>query len=227
MLWMRNDGKGWGTSQQALGKPMSSPLRPRSGFSLIEALVVLAIGGMALAIIFSIGIKAGDTGFGLGRRAMAAADTELSTSDLRSLLRSYSVRPEVAFVEDVDRPIEGSATRLIGGVVMERATQCGPQGWAGDLTLSLEQKDGMTSLVCQADDRRVVLASGPRRSSGFQYSTDAGATWTDAWTNAPTTRFPEPRSVRVWFRIKGPGSLDIIETASSGRPATWVRNDLE
>ena len=33
----------------------------RAGFSLIEALVVLAIGGMALAVIFSIGIKAGDT----------------------------------------------------------------------------------------------------------------------------------------------------------------------
>jgi prepilin-type N-terminal cleavage/methylation domain-containing protein len=206
---------------------MSSPLRHRSGFSLIEALVVLAIGGMALAIIFSIGIKAGDTGFGLGRRAMAAADTELSTNDLRSLLRSYSVRPEITFVTGVDRPVQGSATRLTGEAVLERATQCGPQGWAGQLTLEIEQQDGVLSILCQADDRRVVLASGPGSNGGFRYSTDAGATWTEAWTSAPATRFTELRSVQVWFRIVGPGSLDIIETSGSGRPETWTRNDLE
>lgn len=206
---------------------MSSPLRPRSGFSLIEALVVLAIGGMALAIIFSIGIKAGDTGFGLGRRAMAAADAELSTNDLRSLLRSFSVRPEITFVTGVDRPVEGTSTRLTGEAVLERATQCGPQGWAGQLTLEIEQQDGLTSIVCEAEDRRVVLASGPGTSAGFRYSTDGGSTWTDAWTNAPTTRFPELRSVRVWFRVRGPGSLEVIETAGSGRPEAWARNDIE
>lgn len=206
---------------------MSSPIRQRHGFSLIEALVVLAIGGMALAIIFSIGIKAGDTGFGLGRRAMAAADTELSTNDLRSLLRSFSVRPEATFVAGVDRPIEGSANRLSGEAVMERATQCGPQGWAGELILEIEQQDGLMSVICQADDRRVVLASGPGTEGGFQYSTDAGATWTDVWTSAPTSRFAEPRSVRVWFRVTGPGSLDIVETSGSGRTETWARNDLD
>ena len=206
---------------------MSSLLRQRHGFSLIEALVVLAIGGMALAIIFSIGIKAGDTGFGLGRRAMAAADTELSTNDLRSLLRSFAVRPEANFVSGVDRPIEGSATRLVGEAVMERATQCGPQGWAGDLTLEIEQQDGLVSIVCQADERRVVLATGPGTAGGFQYSVDAGTTWTDAWTNAPATRFTEPRPVRVWFRVLGPARLDIIESSGSGRPEAWARNDFE
>lgn len=206
---------------------MLSPTRHRSGFSIIEALVVLAIGGMALAIIFSIGIKAGDTGFGLGRRAMAAADTELSTQDLRSLLRSFLVRPEATFVSGVDRPIEGSSGRLTGDAVMERATQCGPQGWSGELTLEIEQQQGLVSIVCLVDDRRVVLASGPGTQGGFQYSSDGGATWTDTWSNAPISRSPEPRSVRVWFRVVGPGSLIIVETSGSGRPETWARNDLE
>ena len=206
---------------------MLSSARHRSGFSLIEALVVLAIGGMALAIIFSIGIKAGDTGFGLGRRAMAAADTELSTNDLRSLLRSFLVRPEVSFVPGVDRPTEGTATRLTGDAVMERATQCGPQGWAGELTLEVVQTQGQVSIICRAADRSVVLASGPGVGGGFQYSSDAGATWSESWTNAPTTRFPEPRSARVWFRLVGPSKLDIVETAGSGRPETWARYDLE
>lgn len=206
---------------------MKLPLRHRGGFSLIEALVVLAIGGMALAIIFSIGIKAGDTGFGLGRRAMAAADTELSTSDLRSLLRSYSVRPTGAFVAGVDLPVEGTATRLFGEAVMERATQCAPQGWAGALTLQVEDRDGQVAIICQTGERRVVLASGPGSRAGFQYSTDGGSTWSDTWSSAPADRFAEPRSVRVWVRVTGPGLLDIVETAGSGRPETWGRDDLD
>ena len=68
-------------------------LAQRSGFSLIEALVVLAIGGMALAIIFSIGIKAGDTGFSLGRRAMSAADLDVSVSDVRVLIAPFPAHP--------------------------------------------------------------------------------------------------------------------------------------
>ena len=206
---------------------MLSPKRHRCGFSLIEALVVLAIGGMALAIIFSIGIKAGDTGFGLGRRALAAADSELSTNDIRSLLRSYSVRPDATFIAGVDRPLEGSRTRLVGEAVMERATQCAPQGWAGELTLEIEQQDGMMSIICQADDRRVVLTSRLSSRGSFWYSIDAGTTWTDVWTNAPSTRFAEPKSIRVWFRVHSPGNLDIIESAGSGRPEGWARNDLE
>ncbi|MBB5745335.1 pilus assembly FimT family protein [Brevundimonas variabilis] len=206
---------------------MVPPLHPRSGFSLIEALVVLAIGGMALAIIFSIGIKAGDTGFGLGRRAMAAADTELSTNDLRSLLRSYSVRPAGSFVEGVDRPVEGTSTRLVGEAVMERATQCAPQGWAGELALEIEQRDGLISVVCQANGRRVTLASGPGARGGFQYSSDAGSTWSDTWRTAQGDRFAEPRSARVWIRLTGPGMQDIVETAGSGRPQTWARDDLD
>ena len=84
----------------------------RAGFSLIEALVVLAIGGMALAVIFSIGIKAGDTGFSLGRRAMSVADADVAISDLRAIIRSLSLRPPAAIVEGVDRPIVAGPDRL-------------------------------------------------------------------------------------------------------------------
>lgn len=84
----------------------------RSGFSLIEALVVLAIGGMALAVIFSIGIKAGDSGFSLGRRAMSVADADVAVSDLRSIIRSVSVRPPASMLEGVDQPILAAPDRL-------------------------------------------------------------------------------------------------------------------
>ena len=41
------------------------------GFSLMEAMVVLIIGGMALMLVFAIGGRAAEIGFGLGRRALA------------------------------------------------------------------------------------------------------------------------------------------------------------
>ena len=44
-----------------------------AGFSLIEALIVLLVAGMALMLVFSIGGESARTGFRLGRRALAAA----------------------------------------------------------------------------------------------------------------------------------------------------------
>lgn len=123
--------------------------RARSGFSLIEALVVLAIGGMALAIIFSIGVKAGDTGFGLGRRAMSAADSDVAASDLRTLIRSLALRPPDTFLGGLDQPVVGDPIRLEGDVVIERATQCAPQGWAGRLVLAVERRGTGHALLIQ------------------------------------------------------------------------------
>lgn len=134
----------------------------RAGFSLIEALVVLAIGGMALAVIFSIGIRAGDTGFSLGRRAMSVADADVAISDLRAIIRSISVRPPISILEGVDQPIVASPERLEADVVMERATGCAPQGWAGRLTLSIEPQAGERVLMCQAGPRKTPIMTLPR-----------------------------------------------------------------
>jgi hypothetical protein len=113
-------GRWFGLTPKALGtagvrrysKAMQG--RQREGFSIVEALVVLAISGMALAIIFTIGIRAGDTGFALGRKAMSAADLDLAVSDLRSLMRSYELRPGDTFVDGVDEPLIGTMDRIAG-----------------------------------------------------------------------------------------------------------------
>lgn len=200
----------------------------RSGFSLIEALVVLAIGGMALAIIFSIGTKAGETGFGLGRRAMAASESDVAASDLRTVIRSIALRPSATILSGVDRPTTGDARKLESDVVMERATQCAPEGWAGRLTLEVEPRGGGSALVCSAGDRKATLVVTPGKGAALSYSTD-GVEWSPVFSNARSSQaaFEQPRSEIVWVRFAAPPVIDVVESASSGRPEAWARIDVE
>ncbi|WP_309627528.1 prepilin-type N-terminal cleavage/methylation domain-containing protein [Brevundimonas sp.] len=198
----------------------------RSGFSLIEALVVLAIGGMALAIIFSIGTKAGDTGFKIGRGAMAAADADVAVSDLRTILGSFVLRPPGTFLADVDEPIAGEESRLTGDVVMRRANICGPQGWAGRLTLVVEAFEGGQQLLCEAGGQRATLLTMARGSGRFSYSND-GADWRSTFSNDPAD-FDTPAEVtqlQLFVRFEGEvDGIDVVQGLSSGPAERWIRN---
>lgn len=202
--------------------------RPRSGFSLIEALVVLAIGGMALAIIFSIGVKAGDTGFGLGRRAMTASESDVAASDLRTIIRSVALRPAPTAIAGVDQPSIGDSKKFETDVVMERATQCAPEGWAGRLTLAIERRGGGDALICTARGRSTTLIDSKNQTGAFSYSTD-GATWKPTYTNqaATQTNREERSSEKVWIRFAALPAVDVVEYSTSGRPEAWGRVDVE
>lgn len=198
--------------------------RPRrAGFSLIEALVVLAVGGLALTVIFSIGLRAGDTGFRLGRGAMAAADRDVALGDLRATVRSIALRPTSAFSAPTDQPMDGQAQRMEVEVVMERATQCAPQGWSGRLVLEIADQGGERVLTCRAGNRPVTrLMTLTQGQTGFSYSTD-GQAWSPAYANTPAPRGEGPvPPLNLWVRLAGPG-VDIVEMASSGQPADWTR----
>jgi prepilin-type N-terminal cleavage/methylation domain-containing protein len=197
----------------------------RDGFSLIEALVVLAIGGMALAIIFSIGIKAGDTGFRLGRRAMSVADADIAISDARSLIRSIAVRPAETINDPVDQPIEGRADVLTADIIAQRATQCAPLGWSGRMRLSVETAGRERQLTCEAGGQRVVLLTTTDRNAALSYSRD-GIDWSDAYRSPPrqVARDGGMRSTTLFVRFRG-GAVDVVETAGSDRPESWIRFD--
>lgn len=197
---------------------------PRTGFSLIEALVVLAIGSMALALIFSIGRSASDNGFRLGRNALTAADNEIAVADARTAIGSLLIRP-VSVITDPEREaIMGTATSIEGEAVMRRATACAPRGWQGRLRLSIEPVGGRPALFCHAGRKSVrLMLLGP--GAAFSYSTD-GALWAPAWTNAPSTAggavtAPPLESASVYLRLSNPGGPDIMETASTGFPSSW------
>lgn len=178
---------------------------------------------MALAVIFTIGTKAGDTGFGLGRRAMAASDSDIAISDLRSIIRSLALRPPSTFQGDTDVPVIGQVDRFEADVVMERANQCGPLGWAGRVLLTIELNGGRRQLVCEAAGRKTVLIDLGGQPASFSYSRD-GRTWSDRYTNAPQDgqEATDLQSETLWVRLASPGFGDVIEAASSGSPEAWL-----
>lgn len=179
---------------------------------------------MALAIIFTIGTKAGDTGFGLGRRAMAASESDISISDLRSLVRSVALRPPSTFAAEGDRPVIGSPDRFEADVVMERANQCGPLGWSGRMVLTVETQGGSNRLVCEAGGRKAVLFELGASTASMTYSRD-GKVWVQNYTNAPADGqdATEGRSETVWVCLSSPVFGDVVEAATSGSPDPWLR----
>jgi hypothetical protein len=158
---------------------------------------------------------------------MSAADLDLAASDLRSLLRSYEIRPVELFVEGVDEPLIGAADRLEGSAVMERATQCAPQGWAGRLVLSIEGQGPRRVLTCRAGEHTAVLFELGAAPATFSYSRDA-AVWTPTFENrrAPIRAEEAAKSQSVYIRFQAASVTDVVEMASSGQPGKWVRNDL-
>ena len=196
----------------------------RDGFSLIEALVVLAVSGMALAIIFSIGVKAGDSGFALGRRAMSAADRDVAIEDTRSIIRSIDVRPARTFLSGVDRPFVGTPERFEGDAVMERATSCGPAGWAGRLVLVVEQEATGRALVCRAGALKTVLLRTSHLGATLSYSND-GRLWMTSLTNLPAdgAGFRDLTAATLYVRFNGGPGTDVLDVAFSGRPESWTR----
>ena len=192
---------------------------------MIEALVVMAIGSMALVVVFSIGRSATDNGFRLGRSALSAADTEVAIADVRVVLSSLLLRPTATIRDPERHTFTGEGATLEGEAVMLRSTACAPRGWQGRLKLTIEARQGQIALVCTAGDRTVSLM---RLAPGaaFAYSVN-GDTWASAWTNdeeavgAPST--PEPlRPASLLIKLVNPGRTELIEALSSGLPETWV-----
>ena len=202
---------------------------PRAGFSLIEALIVLLVAGMALMLVFAIGGQSARTGFALGRRALAAADDDVTQDQLRSLIDDLTLTP--AGVDPLAlglAPFVGDATGFEGDAVLDRAGVCGEPGPVGRVRVAIEAEADGDILTCQAGAGATKLLADLRpRHVRFAYSAD-GVQWSDAWSApvVPTSAVAGPvRPVRspvsVFVRLSSDdGRFELVERAGSG-PA-WL-----
>lgn len=193
----------------------------RRGFSLIEALVVLAVAGAALMLIFSVGVRSTEIAFRLGRRALDLADRQVSTDALRGVVRGLVIPPTGSETPTDASDARGTSRRFGGPAVLATATPCAGSGPSAWIEVSLVGEAGGDVVTCRADDGpAVVLADLRPRQARFSYSED-GVRWRDSWRAAPRLmdRTLAPRAQGVYVRLAtDDGKIEVIERATSGWP---------
>lgn len=205
----------------------------RAGFSLIEALVVLVISGMALLLIFSVGLRATETGFRLGRGALSLADRSIQADAYRRIVEGFALVPMTG-IPSVLRlaPVSGDKDSLTGDAILSVNTTCAPAGPAAAISLEiLPIEEGGSALMCTAGEGDSVELVRSRRPLALAYSED-GIAWTESWTNdrGPFRSVPEMKNAgreqRLYVRLSSDdGSIEVTALARSGRPeAIYVRD---
>jgi type II secretory pathway pseudopilin PulG len=196
--------------------------RRRTGFSLIEALIVLIVAGFALMLVFSIGGQAARTGFALGRRALTVADAEVSQDELRSLVSALALPPAGADPAAMKiEPFVGGPRGFTADAILTRAGLCGAAGPAGRLRIAIDEQPGGDLVTCQARDQApLVLADLRPRRARFSYSAD-GRDWRDDWTSPPPDPHRVPSEQTVFVRVASDdGRIEWVDRATSGPP--WL-----
>ena len=193
----------------------------RRGFSLIEALIVLAVAGAALMLIFSVGLRSTEIAFRLGRRALDVADRQLATDALRGVIRGLTITPTGSPPPARGGEVFGDARGFSGPAVLAAATPCAGSGPLGRVTITLVGDGKGDVVTCQADGgpATALVDLRPRRAR-FSYSDD-GLRWRDAWRDTPelTAGIQNPRERAVYVRLAtDDGRIEVVERATSGRP---------
>jgi hypothetical protein len=200
----------------------SAGRRPAAGFSLIEALIVLVVAGLALMLVFSIGGQAARTGFALGRRALTVADGEVSQDELRALVGALALPP--AGVDPAKLkldPFVGDAHGFSADAILTRSGLCGPAGPAGRLRVAIDPQAGGDLVTCQARGATPIVVADLRpRRARFAYSAD-GASWSDAWSPPPAGPHAQPAAQSVFIRLySDDGRIEWVDRATSG--PSWL-----
>ncbi len=208
------------------GSNLDGQPSPRAGFSLIEAMVVLMIGGMALLLVFAIGGRAAQIGFGLGDRALSVADQQLAQDNLRALIGGLALPPAAMSAEDAGfGALSAGPDGFVGDAVLGRSTPCAARGPAHDLKVEIQAGRGGDQVVCQVGDGvKVKLFDLRPRHARFAYSPD-GVRWSDRWSSPSagaggSVERKRPRSLYVMLATDD-GAFEVVDRADSGRPSLY------
>ena len=204
---------------------MARAHRRISGFSLLEALIVLIVAGAALMLVFAIGGHAARTGFRLGRGALAAADAEVAEDEVRGLIRGLLLPPSAVDPHAVGmQPFLGDAKGFQADVLLDRTGLCAAAGPAGRLSVVIEAQGGGDVVTCGASTGpKVVVADLRPRRARFAYSAD-GIAWSDQWSSRPGWSLVrhDPAAQALYVRLASDdGRIDIVERADSGPPSLF------
>ena len=152
----------------------------QSGFSIIEAIVVLLIGGMILSLILPIASRSTADNLRIGMRGLDNFSVSISEQLFRRLA-SAVVPPDA-------RPFEPAPTNTVSGTPQEArfsvrspdAVFCAPEGQTTNIVLKIEPQGDGGRLVCEALSRQVEVLQWASGAGQFAYSPD-GSRWIQRW----------------------------------------------
>ena len=216
-----------------MARPVAS-LRRKAGFTLLESLIVLAVTGLTLGLVFSVTSRSAVTGYRLGERAQGVAEGQVATAAYRDAISSFMVpvlTTEALGTFDPERDttdtaLIGEARQVSGEWLANRGGPCGPVGAYGRITLALSPLNGGTALTCQIDDQEPrLLMTLKWRDAQFQYS-ENGVDWLPSWTiqageYVELQADPASEARKVYVRVVAEdGSSDLMALASTGHPSS-------
>jgi prepilin-type N-terminal cleavage/methylation domain-containing protein len=210
---------------QRVRPPESGPADARGrqrGFSILESLIVLAITALALTLVYSIGARATDAAFRIGRHALGAADARIDVLSVRAAIDALRVPPADG-AEKLDQNFSAQAQSLSGAATFERATPCAGAGPVADLTLTLHQDKGATTLFCSVNPGVQIALGSIGGTAKLEYSEDLQM-WQPNWTPdlAAATLAGEVQSPtrRVLFAriVDDSGQVYLVERMVSDSP---------
>jgi hypothetical protein len=201
-----------------------------AGFTLIEALITLAVTGVVLGLIFTIAEHSRMTAFRLGARAVESADQRLRGDDVRSVLAALVLPPLTAptgtqVSASQDDSFAGASQSITAWFTAVGPGLCGHAGRTGRASLNLVASGrGHTVLTCQVDTDPPSRIDMPLDNAHFSYSDD-GQTWQSGWQvdhgqTVSNSQTPNAELRKVYIRLAGPDSASqIVERAANARPA--------
>lgn len=186
---------------------------------------MLAVGGMAMMLVFGIGARATETGFRLGRTALGEADGAVAIETYRTVIEGLAISPaDIPPTAYGMEPVEVSPTTVRGDVVLVRDTICGEAGPLRALHLEIREVGAGAEVICGSSGREPVVLLRAETPLSFSASED-GVEWTSDWTShldAPI--FDEESMVmgrerRLFVRLSDErGEMEIVAATRSGRP---------
>ena len=180
-----------------------------SGFSVLEAIIVLAVTGLALTLIFSVGSKSASQGFSLGRRALDVSDRSLAVESYRALIGGVVLPQPRSPDVPLDPAFAGSASTISALTSVSRPNICSVAGRVM-ISMMLTIQNAGTDLTCSAGGGPAKLMMRLKGPAAFSYSPD-GVKWRDALNvNPPRIGSDDP-------------ATDVETSVRLGAPPIYVR----
>lgn len=155
----------------------------RSGFSIIEAIIVLLIASLILSVVLPTVSRAVSDNLRIGMRGLDNFSLSIAESSLRRLAAATVSPPPVPLEPASLNTVSGDNSRAKFHVLSTEAVPCARRGQLTEVRLAIEAASPGGRLICEAGGEVKEIIRWEEGAASFSYSLD-GREWASAWPRA-------------------------------------------